>query len=238
MLLTPAEVSQRLRVSLRMVYALMADGSITADSSALLYACLRCGSAAGQLDERMKRSFLTKDFPSVIAAGKATTKQLEFYTKMMRPARRNPSKASRLQEEGMGDKAANALRNWRNEQMGPGCLVHEFMQDDGKWDWCDVVFDAQKAYELLMGEPIEHGGVTDLIASGAAAQASYGAIAAVAAALGVDAKAFSLAIAPWMENKKNPPPPIGIAGLANAIEDSERHLAALSATVPPPLPPV
>lgn len=66
----------------------------------------------------------------------------------------------------------------------------------------------------------------------------YGAIAAVAAALGVDAKAFSLAIAPWMENKKNPPPPIGIAGLANAIEDSERHLAALSATVPPPLPPV
>jgi len=46
MLLTPAEVSQRLRVSLRMVYALMADGSITADSSALLYACLRCGSAA------------------------------------------------------------------------------------------------------------------------------------------------------------------------------------------------
>lgn len=61
---------------------------------------------------------------------------------------------------------------------------------------------------------------------------------AVAAALGVDAKAFSLAIAPWMENKKNPPPPIGIAGLANAIEDSERHLAALSATVPPPLPPV
>lgn len=30
MLLTPAEVSQRLRVSLRMVYALMADGSITA----------------------------------------------------------------------------------------------------------------------------------------------------------------------------------------------------------------
>ena len=46
MLLTPAEVSQRLRVSLRMVYPLMADGSITADSSALLYACLRCGSAA------------------------------------------------------------------------------------------------------------------------------------------------------------------------------------------------
>ncbi len=41
MLLTPAEVSQRLRVSLRMVYALMADGSITADSSALLYACIR-----------------------------------------------------------------------------------------------------------------------------------------------------------------------------------------------------
>lgn len=30
MLLTPAEVSGRLRVSLRMVYALMADGSITA----------------------------------------------------------------------------------------------------------------------------------------------------------------------------------------------------------------
>ena len=45
-LLTPPEAAERLRVSLRMVYALMADGSITADSSALLYACLRCGSAA------------------------------------------------------------------------------------------------------------------------------------------------------------------------------------------------
>ena len=41
-LLTPPEAAERLR----MVYALMADGSITADSSALLYACLRCGSAA------------------------------------------------------------------------------------------------------------------------------------------------------------------------------------------------
>lgn len=29
-----------------------------------------------------------------------------------------------------------------------------------------------------------------------------------------------------------------VDALANAIEDSERHLAALSATVPPPLPPV
>jgi len=46
MLLTPPEAAERLRVSLRMVYSLMADGSITADSSALLYACLRCGSAA------------------------------------------------------------------------------------------------------------------------------------------------------------------------------------------------
>jgi len=30
MLLTPTEAAERLRVSLRMVYALMADGSITA----------------------------------------------------------------------------------------------------------------------------------------------------------------------------------------------------------------
>ena len=59
MLLTPPEAAERLRVSLRMVYALMADGSITADSSALLYACLRCGSAAqtkftGRDDEQME----------------------------------------------------------------------------------------------------------------------------------------------------------------------------------------
>lgn len=124
------------------------------------------------------------------------------------------------------------VRSHRRFAAGGLAVAHETLKD-AEW-FADQVF------EIITGkrEPIEHGGVTDLIASGAAAQASYGAIAAVAAALGVDAKAFSLAIAPWMENKKNPPPPIGIAGLANAIEDSERHLAALSATVPPPLPPV
>ena len=125
----------------------------------------------------------------------------------------------------MSDETERALRNWEpNSKIALEEILHEHLQSLDQWDWCDISDEGNRAWEMALKIPVEEWSPIDGILSAVAAQASHGAFAAVAAALGVDARALENAIAPWYENQRDLPPPVGIAGLGEEISASEEYL--------------
>ena len=128
----------------------------------------------------------------------------------------------------MSDETERALRDWPNQEMDTQSLVHEHFESVGDWDWCEIVDEARRIFPLAFDVEVEPNSAIDLMLLGVAAQSADGAFAAVAAFLGVDARALKSAVAPWYENQRSLPPPVGIAGIEKEIAASEEFLRSLA----------
>lgn len=103
-------------------------------------------------------------------------------------------------------------------------MYNHFTQMD-RWDWCEISDEGKRIYGLMFDVIVhDDSPVNDLI-SAVAAQASHGAIAAVAACLGVPADTLRHTVASWSENQDNPPPPVAsIDAFAALIEENQKWL--------------
>ena len=108
----------------------------------------------------------------------------------------------------MSNETENALKDWQNEARDSGDDLHHHFSEYGRWDWCEISDEARRVWNLMFDEDIDDDSPKDGVWTAAAAQAAEGAFSTVAAALGVDAKAFQMAIAPWYENQDEPPPAV------------------------------
>jgi len=128
-----------------------------------------------------------------------------------------------------------ALRGWENDDRGdtPDDL-HCHFNDFGRWDWCEIATEARRVWNMmfsgkLLDEDVQDDSPMDGVWGAAAAQASHGAFAAVAAALGVPARALELSLAEWYENQDNPPPPITPEELLKRCAENEQWIKDLRA---------
>ncbi len=104
---------------------------------------------------------------------------------------------------------------WKaDENLDPQDQLHEYFSEIDMWDWCDTADEARKIYDLMPDEYCKKG-----LFGPVAAAANWGAYAAVAAALNVDAELLRTVISPWEEGQNNLPPPCGIDGLQALLDE-------------------
>ena len=106
-------------------------------------------------------------------------------------------------------------------------LYNHFEHTFGRWYWCDIGDEAQRIYELATGCEAEEGSLLNSLFNASAAQGEHGAYAAVAAALGLDAKALRMVVATWYENQDALPPPVSFSKLKKLIEKDKLWLKRL-----------
>ena len=110
------------------------------------------------------------------------------------------------------------LIDWANEDRDPVDDCHRHFRDFGAWDWTEVAFEGRRVWGLMFDNEIEEFSAMDAVIGGVAAQASYGAFCAVAAALGVHADDVMIAASYW--TKKIKTEPVGMAEFMRLIQES------------------
>ena len=106
-------------------------------------------------------------------------------------------------------------------------LYRQFEHTFGRWDWCEIGDEAQRIYELATGTELGEYSLVNSLFNAAAAQAEHGAYAAVAAALGIDAKPLRIVVATWYENQDELPKPVSFSKLKKLIEEDKLWLKRL-----------
>ena len=98
----------------------------------------------------------------------------------------------------------------------------------GRWYWPEISAEAVRMLSLVVCAEVEEESPIDSIISAASAQAADGAIAAVAAALGVDKDALEITVNAWYETlDQDLPSPVGFDGLAAAVELNHQMLKSI-----------
>lgn len=100
--------------------------------------------------------------------------------------------------------------------------IYEHFAKFGRWDYTEVSDEGRRLLAEIIDTEIEPDSPIDDVLSAMATQASDGAIAAVAAMLGVDASDLKYTVAHWLECQDDPPPPIGVEGLQAALDETNR----------------
>ena len=120
------------------------------------------------------------------------------------------------------------LINWiNNESLADDLFCH--FEDKDQWDWTEISGEWRRLNNLMFGDDVQAGSPIGELASAAICQAYNGAIAAVAAALGVNETALLMAVAPWTEAKESGevPAPVGFSGLEKTCAEFKRELSAM-----------
>jgi hypothetical protein len=103
--------------------------------------------------------------------------------------------------------------------------MHNHFDKFGRWDWVDVKAEGSRVYGLMFDCDVEDDSPIDDLISAVAAQAHDGAMCAVAACLGVPARALTLAVAEWSENQDQLPPPVAsMDAFVELIRDNQKWL--------------
>jgi len=129
----------------------------------------------------------------------------------------------------MSKQTEQALLAWESEGRDPCDDLHHHFTEWGRWDWCEIADETLRVYNLMLEDEAENGSLVDGFFSAAAAQASHGAFAAVATALGVEARHLELALAEWYENQDAPPPPVTPAEFMRKIQEAKQWCIDLDA---------
>jgi len=118
--------------------------------------------------------------------------------------------------------------NWALSEDSTEDDFHQHFETFGRWNWCDVAEESRRIRSVIAVEPLHTNYAIDAVLSATAAQASFGAYAAMAAALGVDSDDLRITVAQWSERQNNPPPPVTAERLMEMVketrqEDSDRN---------------
>ena len=130
----------------------------------------------------------------------------------------------------MSTETENALLSWYDTEDDVCDALHDHFVNLDRWEWCEIADEARRVWNLMFKDEVEMHSPMDAVWTAAAAQASYGAFAAVAAALGVKTFALQEAVAPWMENQNSPPHPIPAERLMELCEEATTNRRRLLAS--------
>lgn len=78
----------------------------------------------------------------------------------------------------------------------------EFYCDQVERHWVEISNEGNRVLELITGDEVGEWSPADSVITGVAAASHHGAMAAVAAALGVDADDLERAVGPWTETNR------------------------------------
>ena len=122
-----------------------------------------------------------------------------------------------------------SLAEWNTDDDRDVCDdLHVYFENAfARWDWRDIADEGTSLWGLMFNQELEKYSPADGVIAAVAAQSHHGAIAAVAAALGVEIDALDCAVSPWSENQDDPPPPVGFDGLKVEVEKSQQELEAI-----------
>lgn len=102
------------------------------------------------------------------------------------------------------------LKAWsRIEADDIGNALHGHFEAFARWDWREVADEGARVWSLMFGEEIERWSAKDAVIYAVAAQAHSGAVAAMAAALGLEEGAVELALEDWYQNQESLPAAVG-----------------------------
>lgn len=125
----------------------------------------------------------------------------------------------------MSKETEEALRDWQNIDRDPADDLHRHFGEYGRWDWCEISDEARRVWNLMFPDnEVHENSPIDGVLGAVAAQASHGAFAAVAAALGVNTDALELAVSYWYEGQDEPPKPITPEELLHRCVESKAWL--------------
>lgn len=96
--------------------------------------------------------------------------------------------------------------------------LHSHFKLAGHWHWLAIAEEGQRVVEKLSNKSVEDGSVLQSALCGVAGQARYGAYAAVAAMLRVDADALQAIALAWEESQECLPAPISFNDLQDKIK--------------------
>lgn len=121
-----------------------------------------------------------------------------------------------------------SLIDWENNEY-LGDDLHCHFENKDQWDWTEIRHEWLRLNNLMFDEDVQLNSPREDLACAAICQGYNGAIAAVAAALGVDSKTLGMAVSEWAEGKAkgDVPAAIGFDGLKKGCEEREEELRAL-----------
>ena len=125
----------------------------------------------------------------------------------------------------MSKETERKLIDWENND--PEDDIHWHFKSFGRWHWCHISDEGRRVWNMMFPVILEEGSPADAVFCGIAAQASHGAFAAIAAALGVDREALEIAVSEWYGKDKNPPAAVKPDELMTLIEESRKWLAEI-----------
>ena len=125
----------------------------------------------------------------------------------------------------MSEQTEKALLRWEEGDSLIDHDLHVHFTEFGRWYWPEVSDEAVRVENLMFGSDIHEESPRADVYHAACAQASNGAMSAMAAALGLELEVVGLALAPWFENQDNPPPAVSAARFMELCAESKEWLA-------------
>ncbi|MDH4216465.1 MAG: hypothetical protein OEV26_04425 [Gallionella sp.] len=123
------------------------------------------------------------------------------------------------------------LVEWKTNDRDIGDDLHRYFEDEfGRWDWCEIYEEGIRIGNLMFEENVEKFSPRAGLLAAVAAQAARGAVAQIAACLGVERQALEHAIAEWSEDQDSLPPPISAEKLLVICAEQAECLHNLEVT--------
>lgn len=132
----------------------------------------------------------------------------------------------------MSKETEDRLKSWDSESAVPLDDMTVHMNDFGRWSWYDIAEEGRRISNLMFDEDVESDSPADAVIHGVAVQAAKGVFAAVAAALGVSAQAFEMAMEPWYEDQDDHPKPMSPEKLVEEVKKCQAWLDGQAAGEP------
>ncbi len=83
---------------------------------------------------------------------------------------------------------------------------HDHFQEFGRWEWIAIAEEGQRIWSLLSPEDVSFQSLQSALIHAVSAQAFYGALDVVSAALGLDSRVLASVLGPWTDRQNDPPP--------------------------------
>lgn len=93
---------------------------------------------------------------------------------------------------------------------------HDHFQDFGRWEWIEIAEEGQRIWSLLSREDVTY---QSSLIHAVSAQAFYGALDVVSAALGLDSRVLASMLGPWTDRQDDPPPAVTMESFMQAYRE-------------------
>jgi hypothetical protein len=101
---------------------------------------------------------------------------------------------------------------------------HEHFQDFGRWEWIEIANEGRRIWSLLYQEEVTYHSAQSALIHAVSAQAFYGALDVVSAALGLDSQVLACTLGPWTDRQDDPPPAMTLDNFMQTYQEEACRL--------------